>query len=186
MMTGITMFCIADGKIVEEYASEDMLGLLQQLGVKPQPLVLMPGEGRSITARDSTLTVKVFGKDTGSAWSLLRLDVPADFVSAAPPPHYHTREEESFYILEGTITFQIGDREVRASAGSFVKSPRNLIHGFSNPDPVRASLLVGRSAVLWSGSRCVDQPSGRRLESPPGMWRRCRGGPDRTTPRRGR
>jgi steroid delta-isomerase-like uncharacterized protein len=156
-MVGITIFRIVDGKIVEEHASEDMLGLLQQLGVlpplppaasapsdsvKPQPLVLMPGEGRTITARDSTLTVKVFGKDMGSAWSLSRLDVPAGFVSAAPPPHYHTREEESFYILEGTITFHIEDREVRAPAGSFVKSPRNLIHAFSNPNPVPASLLV--------------------------------------------
>lgn len=156
-MTGITMFRIIGGKIAEEYASEDMLGLMQQLGVLPplppatsapgdsvksEPIVLMPDEGRSITARNSTLTVKVFGKDTESAWSLSRLDVPADFVSTAPPPHYHTREEESFYVLEGTITFQIGDREIRAPAGSFIKSPRNLIHGFSNPDSVRASLLV--------------------------------------------
>jgi steroid delta-isomerase-like uncharacterized protein len=156
-MTGISTFRIVGGKIAEVYASEDMLGLLQQLGVlpplppapsapgdsvKPQPLVLMPGEGRTIIARDSTLTVKVFGKDTGFAWSLSRLDVPAHFVKAAPPTHYHTREEESFYILEGTITFQIGDRQVRAPAGSFIKSPRNLIHGFANPDPVRASLLV--------------------------------------------
>lgn len=156
-MNGITVFRIVDEKIAEEYASEDMLGLLQQLGVLPslppttstpgddvksQPLVLMPGEGHTITARNSTLTVKVFGKDTGLAWSLSHLDVPADFVSMAPPPHYHTKEEESFYILEGTITFQIGDRKIRAPAGSFIKSPRNLIHGFSNPDPVPASLLV--------------------------------------------
>jgi steroid delta-isomerase-like uncharacterized protein len=156
-MTGITMFRIVDGKIAEEYASDDMLGLLQQLGVlpplpptdsapgnsvNPRPLVLMPGEGHTITARNSTLTVKVFGKDTGFAWSLSHLDVPADFVSAAPPPHYHTREEESFYILEGTITFQIGDENVRAPAGSFIKSPRNIIHRFSKPDPVPASLLV--------------------------------------------
>lgn len=156
-LTGISVFRVVNGKIVEDHAFDDTLGLLQQLGAVPsqpptasapvegaknEPIVLMPGEGHTITARNSTLVVKVFGKDTGSAWSLSRLDVPAGFVSTAPPPHYHTREEESFYVLEGTVTFQIGDREVRAPAGSFIKSPRNLVHRFSNPDPVGASLLV--------------------------------------------
>ena len=32
VMAGISMFCIADGKIVENWAMPDQLGLLQQLG----------------------------------------------------------------------------------------------------------------------------------------------------------
>jgi predicted ester cyclase len=33
---GINIYRIADGKIIEEWFQEDMLGLMQQLGVVPQ------------------------------------------------------------------------------------------------------------------------------------------------------
>lgn len=36
-VTGISMYRIADGKIVEEWWQEDLLGLMQQLGVIPSP-----------------------------------------------------------------------------------------------------------------------------------------------------
>jgi len=35
--TGITIYRLADGKIVEEKGEEDALGFLQQLGVVPAP-----------------------------------------------------------------------------------------------------------------------------------------------------
>ncbi len=36
-MTGITIFRIADGKLVEGWTNPDLLGLMQQLGVVPVP-----------------------------------------------------------------------------------------------------------------------------------------------------
>ncbi len=36
-LTGITIFRVADGKVVEERGEDDALGLMQQLGVIPQP-----------------------------------------------------------------------------------------------------------------------------------------------------
>ena len=36
-VTGISIFRVADGKIVEHLANEDALGLLQQLGAMPTP-----------------------------------------------------------------------------------------------------------------------------------------------------
>ena len=36
-MNGITMFRLAEGKLVEEWIAEDQLGVLQQLGVLPPP-----------------------------------------------------------------------------------------------------------------------------------------------------
>src|SRR5215469_4729346 len=34
-----------------------------------------------------------------------------------PPPHIHHREDETFYVLEGEMTFSIGDRTVKATPG---------------------------------------------------------------------
>lgn len=47
-----------------------------------------------------------------------------------PPPHTHSREDEAFYVLEGSATFYVDDQTILASAGSFVWLPRNLQHTF--------------------------------------------------------
>jgi steroid delta-isomerase-like uncharacterized protein len=156
-LDAISLFRVANGKIAQDQSVSDLLGLMQQMGAIPAPaqtasadgpdshaeaLLLMPSGGRSISALGSTLTVKVAGKDTGGAWSLSHITVPANFVAQAPPPHYHTRDEEMFYVTEGTITFRINGKDVRAPAGSLVKFPRRLVHMFYNPDPTPAAVLV--------------------------------------------
>ncbi len=108
----------------------------------PQVLIVGPDEGKRVTAQDSTVTVKLTPAETGGALCITHLTVPGNFVEAAPPPHYQTREEEIFYILKGTITFEVRGQPHRASAGSLVKVPRNLVHKFSNPDPEPAELLI--------------------------------------------
>jgi len=47
------------------------------------------------------------------------------------PLHVHEDDAESFYVLEGEITFYLGGRPgVRARAGSFVHLPGGTVHGF--------------------------------------------------------
>lgn len=43
-------------------------------------------------------------------------------------PHVHHRMEESFYVLEGTFVFTLGDHDVEASQGAFVMVPRGTSH----------------------------------------------------------
>jgi quercetin dioxygenase-like cupin family protein len=50
-------------------------------------------------------------KDTGGAFSLIHCYFRKGFT---PPPHYHTLEEESFFILEGEIDFHVGDTKVKS------------------------------------------------------------------------
>ena len=55
--------------------------------------------------------------------------------------HVHDDEDDSFYILEGELTFVLGEEgeEVVAGPGSFVLVPPGVRHGFTNPgsEPVR-------------------------------------------------
>jgi len=47
------------------------------------------------------------------------------------PLHLHRDDMESFYVVEGEITFYVGDQAgVRASAGSFAHVPGGTVHGF--------------------------------------------------------
>jgi mannose-6-phosphate isomerase-like protein (cupin superfamily) len=60
-------------------------------------------------------------------------EVSSDRGSPSPPPHLHRRHVESFYVLEGEMTFTTGDRELRAEAGSWVQVPPGVPHTFSFP-----------------------------------------------------
>lgn len=43
-------------------------------------------------------------------------------------PHIHQRMEESFYVLEGSFDFTVGDRQIDAKQGAFVMVPRGTPH----------------------------------------------------------
>jgi mannose-6-phosphate isomerase-like protein (cupin superfamily) len=59
--------------------------------------------------------------------------------SPPSPAHVHRRHVESFYVLEGEMAFTVGDRELRAEAGSWVQVPPGVPHTFAFPgsSPVR-------------------------------------------------
>ena len=47
------------------------------------------------------------------------------------PLHRHQNDMESFYVLEGEITFFVGDQPgFRVAPGSFVHLPGGTVHGF--------------------------------------------------------
>jgi quercetin dioxygenase-like cupin family protein len=49
---------------------------------------------------------------------------------AVPPLHVHRREDEAFYVIEGTYSIFIGDEVIEASPGSWVWGPRDVAHGY--------------------------------------------------------
>ena len=56
-----------------------------------------------------------------------------------PPMHVHAHEDDAFYVLDGELTFVLGDDEVAAPAGTFVLVPPGVEHTFENrtDTPVR-------------------------------------------------
>jgi mannose-6-phosphate isomerase-like protein (cupin superfamily) len=53
--------------------------------------------------------------------------------------HVHRDEDDSFYILEGELTFTFGEERAAAPPGTFVLVPPGVAHGFANEGetPVR-------------------------------------------------
>src|SRR5690242_13276414 len=45
-----------------------------------------------------------------------------------PPPHRHHNEDESFYILEGSATFQADGQTIHVKPGDFIHIPRGTVH----------------------------------------------------------
>ena len=85
------------------------------------------------------------GKDTNGKFTLFEAKgIPG----MEPPPHTHTREDESFYILEGTLLFTIGGEEFLAEAGDYVYMPRNVPHQFKVLSPAFRCISIITPAGL--------------------------------------
>ena len=104
-----------------------------------QPTIQKPGEGRTIAVVGDVYRFLATGDDTNGKYSLWEAIVPS---GGGPPPHVHSREEEGFYILEGEITFQMGEERVVATAGMFANMPVGTPHSFKNESDQPAKLLI--------------------------------------------
>ena len=124
-------------------------------------VALGPGEGSALWFLQNRMVLKATAESTGGAFALVEsLIAPG----AAPPMHVHYAEDEAFYVLEGELTFQCGDRTARATAGSFVFLPRGVPHGFvvESDTPVRMlTLLVpgGGERIFVEGGRPAEGPA---------------------------
>lgn len=61
------------------------------------------------------------------------------------PPHIQQREDESFYVLEGSYTFWTDEGTQTYGPGSFLLAPRGTPHGFRNEGPGQARMLIAQS-----------------------------------------
>ena len=59
-----------------------------------------------------------------------------------PPPHLHQFEDESFYMLEGSATFQAGAQTIHAKPGDFIHVPRGTVHSIKNEGSTPAKAIV--------------------------------------------
>ncbi len=60
-----------------------------------------------------------------------------------PPPHIHHREEETFYVLEGEMTFSVGGQTIKATPGITVCLPRDVAHSFViDSEQIRVLILL--------------------------------------------
>lgn len=100
---------------------------------------LAKGQGPTVSAVGDIYRVLATGEQTGGAYALCEARV---LPGGGPPPHVHRREDESFFILEGEITFTLDGRKTVARAGSFLQSPRHLPHAFKNEGSVAARMLI--------------------------------------------
>ncbi len=59
-----------------------------------------------------------------------------------PPLHVHTTQEDTFYVLDGVLTVQLGDDIVELGPGDFGTAPPGVPHSFTNARADRACRAV--------------------------------------------
>ena len=58
------------------------------------------------------------------------------------PPVHHHEFDETFYVIEGELTFQLRDERFRVAAGELAFAPRGVPHTFANLSEARARQLI--------------------------------------------
>jgi len=132
--------------------------------------LLKPGEGNSVWSLGGRFTIKAAGSDTGDRFSLTESLATR---ATEPPLHIHRNEDEAWYVLDGHLTFYVGDQELAAPSGSFVFAPRGIPHTFTvDVEPTRVLVFASPAGferfALELGQEAVsdEPPPGLAMPSP--------------------
>jgi mannose-6-phosphate isomerase-like protein (cupin superfamily) len=105
-----------------------------------RPYLLRPGEGASVWSLGGRFTVKVAAEDSEDRFAFVEA---LAFETTEPPLHIHHHEDEAWYVLDGKMTFYVGEEVLEATAGSFVYAPRGLAHSFTvDTEPTRVLVFA--------------------------------------------
>jgi hypothetical protein len=86
-------------------------------------VVRLPGEGNTTSLFGDTYVVKAAGHETGGALAVIEAGLAPH--SGGTPLHINTLEDENYYVVEGSLTFRLGERTLehpRAPSSTFPKA----------------------------------------------------------------
>jgi mannose-6-phosphate isomerase-like protein (cupin superfamily) len=123
---------------------------------------LKKGEGEARWWLGGMATIKVTGKETGGRCALVEVLDP----EGPQPLHVHHREDEGFWILEGEVTFEVGEETIKASPGSFVFGPKHVPHRYTVESGQARILFVISPAGFEDLIYATSEPA-KELTLPP-------------------
>jgi mannose-6-phosphate isomerase-like protein (cupin superfamily) len=100
------------------------------LRLPPGVILVLPGQARQYQCGPMHASFFADGAESADRYSVSIWRVAPN--SPGPGAHSHEANEELFYVVEGTMTFIVGDRSVEAPAGSFLRIPAGVMHDFEN------------------------------------------------------
>jgi len=122
--------------------------------------MLASREGQQIPAIGLGITKKTDGKSTHDAYSLFEYAIPPE--TNGPPPHVHTREDESFICLAGRLDVHLGGQDYVLEVGDYLFLPRDVVHTFKNSykDEARVISVVSPAGLERYYQALADLPPG--------------------------
>ena len=121
-----------------------------------------PGEGEARWWFGGLATIKATKEQTGGHYTIVEVLEP----EGEGPLHVHYREDEGFWVLEGELTFEIGDETIKASPGSFLFGPKDVPHRYTVDSGPARMLFVLSPAGFEEFIYATSEPAKERVLLP--------------------
>ncbi|MDQ6471829.1 cupin domain-containing protein [Flavobacterium sp. LHD-80] len=96
-------------------------------------------QGHKLKIAGGNYRIIISGKETNGEYAVIEMSVPP---GAGPNPHAHADFTETFFVLEGEVTFKSELGIYVAKKNAFVNIPKGgIVHGFKNLSNEPAKLL---------------------------------------------
>jgi quercetin dioxygenase-like cupin family protein len=133
-------------------------------GAARRPFGLKEGEGNARWWGGGLATIKATGRETGGRYTLVEVLEPE---GEEAPLHVHHNEDEGFWVLEGELTFEVGEEKIKASPWSFVFGPRDIPHRYRVDSGPARLLFVLSPAGFEEFIYATSEPAEELILPPP-------------------
>lgn len=100
---------------------------------------IRPGEG-TLFERNNEMWIKVPSSETKGTYEICEEICPAGFESKR---HAHRKDFETFYIVDGSATWEVGDETLEATKGTIINIPPNIPHKVVTREGCRMLVVFG-------------------------------------------
>ena len=128
-----------------------------------QPTVAHPGAGELRWYRDRLVDLRLTGRQTGDRVSLVEIEMPA---GADTPLHRQRYDDETLYVLSGSLVVHLDGEEQTVGPGGVVFIPRETPHALRAAEDVKL-VIFGLPAGQERYFRALSVPAEGRQMPPP-------------------
>ena len=127
------------------------------------PIVVRPEDAKTVPVFGAEVSFLATGEQTGGKDAAIVFATPKGY--KGPALHVHPETAETIYILEGEFTMWVNKDKFTASAGTYIRVPRNTPHTFANVSDGVSKLMVfftpaGREMLFWEGAELEKKAGG--------------------------
>ena len=102
--------------------------------------VFAPGQGEVLDIKGGRITLKITSAISNDQLGVYEIVLEPGLVGAQL--HFHRYTDETFIVMEGTLTVTHGESKVNAKAGSVIHAPRFTPHAFANESDKPVTLML--------------------------------------------
>lgn len=141
--------------------------MTQQTSQAPalNPVAVPSAEGEARWWSSGLAVVKTTATDTGGQMTILEITEPPN---SEAPLHVHHTEDEGFWILDGSATFEVGDQTIEARAGDYLFGPRDIPHRYTTGPGGCRMLFIFTPGGFEELLRAISRPAESRSLPPAG------------------
>ena len=129
-----------------------------------EPVAVSNNQGDARWWFGTLAVIKTTAAQTGGQLTIIDVTNPPGFEG---PLHVHHRDDEGFWILEGSVTLKVGETTIEASAGDYLFAPRDIPHRYSVGDAGCRMLFIMVPGGMEDIVRATSEPAASLTLPPP-------------------